>query len=373
MRNEVTKNPVKKQMIYSAGFLHAESADPNDIMQKNIWQTTKHPILALAPMAGYTDPAFRVMCLKNGADIVYTEMISVEALWRKNKKTLAMLKLLPSEKNVILQLFGNKPESFEKALKIINSSFCRPGESQDPETSKTRFWIKSGMTIKKLVGIDINFGCPAHKVFKTGAGAALMNNKKLAREIIKTVLENTNLPISIKIRSQVKNVSAIEFINYIKDLSISAVMIHGRSLKQGFAGEIDYEMIKNIKKLLPNIPVLTNGGIYTPADAKIMLTKTNADGLGIARGAWGRPWIFSQCCHPDDSDGSQRRRDPVANWKFVRKQMLAHAKLFLKYNDNLIPLRKHLIHYTKGLKNASELRQKMIKVETIKELEKLGK
>ena len=178
------------------------------LKNKNIWKIKKRPIIALAPMAGYTDPAFRVMCLKNGADIVYTEMISVEALWRKNKKTLAMLKLLPEEKNVVLQLFGSNPESFKKALRVIDELRNKSGSLRSPSLSL-------GFGRDRLGGIDINFGCPAQKVFKTGSGASLMNNKKVAREIIKTVLENTDLPVSIKIRSQVKNTTAIEFIEYI--------------------------------------------------------------------------------------------------------------------------------------------------------------
>jgi len=304
----------------------------------NIWKIKKHPILALAPMAGYTDPAFRIMCLKNGADIVYTEMISVEAIWRKNERTMNMLKLLPKEKNVILQLFGNKPESFAKALKIINT--------------------------KSFSGIDINFGCPARKVTKTGSGSALMNNKKLAREIIQTVLNNTDLPVSIKIRSQVKNTTAIEFIEFIKDLQISAIMIHGRSLKQLFSGPIDFEIIKEVKQLLPNIPVLANGGINNSKDAQEMLNKTGADGLGIARGAWGKPWIF-------------KLNNKEQDWKFIKKQILQHAEFFLQqqkmcgYKQNLEPLRKHLIHYIRGQKNASELRQKIIKVKSLEELKKI--
>ena len=311
---------------------------------KNIWSKTKKPIIALAPMAGYTDPAFRLICLKNNADIVYTEMVSVEAIWRKNKKTLRMLETLPQEKNVILQLFGNKPESFKKALKIINNKY------------KNNF-----------SGIDINFGCPAHKVTKTGSGAALMDNKKLAQEIIKTTTNNTNLPVSIKIRSQVKNTSAIEFIKYIKNLNISAVMIHGRSLKQGFSGSVDFKMIKEIKKLLPNIPVLANGGIYTPEDIKNILQKTNADGVGIARGAWGNPWIFSKKEKP--------------NFLEIKKAAIQHAKYFLKYNSsfakatadkqNLIPLRKQLLQYFKGQKNASQIRQKIIKIKNLEDLKKM--
>ena len=326
---------------------------------KNIWQNTKKPILALAPMAGYTDSAFRLLCLKNGADIVYTEMISAEAIWRKNKKTLDMLRLLPQERNVILQLFGNHPESFEKALKFI---------------------VNHRLLFNNYSGIDINFGCPVKKVYKTGAGVALMDNKEIGRKIIQVALKNTNLPVSIKIRSKAKNTTAKEFIKFIKDLPISAVMIHGRSLKQGFSGKIDYKMIKEIKKIFPNIPILANGGIYTPEEAENVLKKTGADGIGIARGACGRPWIFkkiktffSQSQYPQNKYKSKRksRLNSRPDWPETKKIMLEHAKLFLKYNSNLIPLRKQLIHYVKGLKNASELRQKIIKVKTLGDLKKI--
>jgi len=311
----------------------------------NSWKNLKKPILALAPMAGYTDPAFRIMCLKNGADIVYTEMISAEGLARQNKKTLKMLEFLPGEKNVVVQLFGTNPEAFGKAAEIINKMATgshRPVGARDD--------------IKPIVGIDVNFGCPAKKVFHTGAGAALMDNKKLAREIVEEVLKNTKLPVSIKIRVRVKNTTAEEFIEYLKDLPIAMVMVHGRTLAQGFAGEINYEAIKNVKKLLPKAIVLGNGGINSPADIKNMLEKTGCDGIGLARGVVGNPWLFSLKEKPE--------------WPEIKKMMIEHAKLFLKQNEDLVPLRKHFVQYVKGLAGASELRQKLIKVEKIEELKK---
>jgi tRNA-dihydrouridine synthase B len=352
----------------------------------NIWSNLKNPILALAPMAGYTDSAFRIMCLKNGADFVYTEMISAEGLARENnplrprseaRKTLKMLEFLPEEKNIIIQLFGTNPEAFGKATKIIDKI------SENYEIPRPPTAVMSPRDDILVRGIDINFGCPAKKVFKTGAGAALMDNKKLAREIIEAVLKNTKLPLSIKIRAQVKNTSAEDFIKYIKDLPISMVMVHGRTLVQGFSGEINYEAIRNVKNLLPNTIVLGNGGINSVKDALMMIEKTGCDGVGIARGALGQPWIFLQVCHPDDSDSSRRRKparhasqgdaggDLVVDWRFIKTQILAHAKLFLKQNENLIPLRKHLVHYVKGLSNASDLRQKLIRVETLEELKEI--
>ncbi len=308
----------------------------------NTWSKIKKPIIALAPMAGYTDPAFRLICLENKADIVYTEMVSVEAIWRKNEKTLKMLKVLPQEKNVILQLFGNKPESFKKALKILDSY------------------------TSSFSGIDINFGCPAHKVTKTGSGAALMDNMDVAREIIQTVLNNTKLPVSIKIRSQVKNTSAIDFVKHIKDLPISALMIHGRSLKQCFTGKIDIETIKKVKQLLPNIPVLANGGINTPEEAKEILEKTNTDGIGIARGSWGNPCVFRQI-----KEYLKKGKYTATKEKEIKKTVLKHARFFLEYSNDLEPLRKQLIQYFKGQKNASQMRQKIISLKTLEELKNI--
>jgi len=341
--------------------------------QLNIWQSLEKPILALAPMAGYTDSAFRVMCLQGGADLVYTEMISAEALARENKKTLKMLEFLPEEKNVIVQLFGKNPEAFAKATKIINEKFCHPLEKGDPRLR--------GDDNKKICGIDINLGCPAHKVFKTGAGAALMDNKELAREIIIAVLENTQLPVSIKIRSLVKNTTAIDFIKFIKDLPITAVMVHGRTLGQGMTGPIDFAMIKKVKQSLPDKIILANGGISTLTDAEIMLEKTGADGIGIGRGALGNPKMFSSLCHSRASGNLLDQCSVRVCWdprfrgddkkRMEEKIILHHAKLFLQQNNNLIPLRKHLIHYFKGQKNASEIRQKIIKIKTMADLEKI--
>ncbi len=300
----------------------------------NFWFKFKKPIIALAPMAGYTDSAFRLLCHQMGADIVYSEMISVDAICYNNQKTLKMFKYHPKEKPIVFQLFGNKVDKFKQAI------------SQLPVKGKN-------------IGIDINSGCPAHKVYKTGSGAALMNELDKAYNIIQTVCQNTDLPISVKIRTKVKDTTAIDFIKKIKDLPISAIMIHGRTLNQGFAGEIDYKIIHQAKQLLPNKIVLANGGINSQKDIAEVLEKTQADGLGVARGALGNPWIFKKKSNP-----TKRNR---------KKIIIKHAKLFLKDNYSLTPLRQHLVHYIKGQKNASAIRQRLIHVENLNELKKILK
>ncbi|MEI6627495.1 MAG: tRNA-dihydrouridine synthase family protein, partial [bacterium] len=239
-------------------------------MKKNFWQKIKKPILALAPMAGVTDSAFRQICKKYGADVVYTEMVSADGLYYDSKKTLEFLRFAKAEQPVVIQLFGKHPEKFTKAAQLAE---------------------KAG-----FAGIDINFGCPAKKVAGHGGGVTLMRDLPKCREIIEAVLAGTKLPVSIKIRASIKKgketVTALDFLQTIKDLPIAAIMFHGRSYEVPFSGDPDYEMIKKAKVLCPHIPLLGNGGVNSPEDAKKMLDLSGCDGFGLARGLYGKPWLF---------------------------------------------------------------------------------
>ncbi|HLN19322.1 MAG TPA: tRNA-dihydrouridine synthase family protein, partial [Patescibacteria group bacterium] len=188
----------------------------------NFWKKLNKPILALAPMAGITDSAFREICKKYGADVTYSEMASATALFYNPKHTLELVKFGKKERPYVVQLFGKIPEHFGVAAKIIT-------EKVKPD------------------GIDINFGCPAKKVFGHGSGCSLMPRKYLAREIIKAVCENTNLPVSIKIRAGLKDMTALKFIENTKDLPYSAIMIHGRTYENSFSGPVDFSRSVEIK------------------------------------------------------------------------------------------------------------------------------
>lgn len=346
---------------------------------KNFWQKPYKPILALAPMAGVTDSAFRQICKDHGADVLYSEMASATALayspphQKNNKrtpsrnsgnclknwdfgvgasppKTLRLLKFAKKERPYVVQLFGRNPEHFATAAKIITQKI-------------------------KPDGIDINFGCPARKVFKTGAGCALMADKKLAREIISAACKNTKLPISIKIRAGIKKNTAIEFIKHIKDLPFAAVMVHGRTYESGFAGPADFKVVEKIKKIIPKKIVLANGGINTPGDAVNILKKYPAlDGLGIARGAWGKPYIFEQIKYLLDSStalGTTKSYD----FGRIKKIMLQHAEIVWKEHKEpgIKELRKHLAWYVHGFPGASELRQKLVRAKNLKEIKDILK
>ena len=274
-------------------------------MKSNFWQKISakggpavggnEPILALAPMAGISDSAFRQLCKTFGADVTYTEMISADAIAYNSKKTLEMLKFDKSEKPIVAQLFGKRPEMFIKAVKMIE---------------------KAGFD-----GIDINFGCPARKVVAHGGGVTLMKDLEKCRELIATTIENTKLPVSVKIRAGIEKVTALDFLKAIKDLPIAAIMVHGRTFKDSFSGPIDFEMIRQVKQNFSGI-VIGNGGINTPEEAKQMLDKTGVDGLGLARGLYGRPWLF------------QEIKDYLRNGKYhkigtedIKKIALQHAKI----------------------------------------------
>ena len=327
----------------------------------NFWQKLKKPILALAPMAGITDSAFRQICRKHGADVVYSEMASVSALYFKPEKTLELVKFEKTERPYVIQLFGKHPEHFAKAAKIIS-------EKVKPD------------------GVDINFGCPAKKVFGHGSGCALMPQKKLAREIISAVCENTKLPVSLKIRAGVGEVDAIEFIENVKDLPFAAVMIHCRTFEQKFSGPADFSVAEKIKKIIPDRIVLGNGGITEAQQAKEILEKYPLlDGLGIARGTLGRPWIFEEikqllqecrertCAFRKNGTDISVPYNKNYGLSKIKKIAIEHARLLYKTKGQkgFLEIRKHLAWYVKGFPNASELRQKLVRVESIEEIKKI--
>jgi tRNA-dihydrouridine synthase B len=322
----------------------------------NFWLTLKNkqqPILALAPMAGFTDSAFRQICKKFGADVLYSEMASATALYYSNyakdkasrqKIKNATLELLRfdkrKEKYYVVQLFGSNPEHFAVAAKIVSEEI-------------------------KPDGIDINFGCPVSKVIKQGAGSDLMKNLKRARAVIEAVLNNTDLPVSIKIRAKSGDVGALQFLKTISDLPISALMIHGRTVNQGFAGETDCELIKAARSCFSGI-ILANGGVNDLQSAKKIIKASQADGLGLARGILGRPWLFQEI---------KQNKEISLSVSDILKLMLnqAQAQEKLKGPGAIIELRKHLVWYVKSLAGASRLREQLVKVENVNDLKKIIK
>ncbi|MFH0806828.1 MAG: tRNA dihydrouridine synthase DusB [Elusimicrobiota bacterium] len=223
----------------------------------------------MAPMAGVTDITFRIACKQMGAALVYTEMITARGIHHKNKKTQKMLEILEEEKPVALQLFGSEPDILAEACEFVNDN-------------------------KDIVLIDINMGCPTKKVVKRFEGVSLMRNPKLAAEIIRQAKKVSNKPITAKIRTgfDSKNINAVDFAKELEQAGVEAITVHGRTGEQKYSGKASWDIIKEVKENIHSIPIIGNGDIFSPYDAVRMLQHTKCDGIMVARGALGNPWIF---------------------------------------------------------------------------------
>jgi len=314
--------------------------------KENFWQDLKsqgQPILALAPMAGFTDIAFRQICSAYGADVVYSEMASATALFyhqgEDNNETLRLLSWDKDKENkYVVQLFGSNPEHFAIAARLVDEKI-------------------------QAHGIDINFGCPVGKVLKQGAGADLMKNLKQSRLVIESVLSNSKAPVSVKIRSKSGDISALDFVRNISDLPVSAIMIHGRSLSQGFVGDIDFNLVAAIRPYFKGA-ILINGGVIDLKSAQKTLSLSGADGLGLARGALARPWLFQEI---------KGGREIIYNQADISNLLYRHALslVSLKGETALLEWRKHACWYAQGLDGASQWRSRLVQVSTLSQLENI--
>ena len=308
----------------------------------NFWTSLKKPVFALAPLSGITDSAFRRICKGFGADVVYSELASSTAFAYQAKPTLDIVRFEDSERPYVVQLFGHNPEHFAVAARFITRE-VRPD------------------------GIDINFGCPMSKVFKRGAGAALMTNRPLAREVIQSVIENTHLPVSLKTRTDVQGFDLLGLLEYVEDLDIQALMIHGRTYAQRFSGPNDMETTREARARFKGM-ILANGGAADPATAFELLEKTGADGVGIARGALGNPWIFGRLkadLNGGASGGPERGE--------VLRTALEHARLAieLKGRHGVIEMRKHLCWYLQRIPGGKKFKRDAVKIETLEDVQAL--
>lgn len=229
--------------------------------------------LCLAPMAGYTDRAMRLVCHKQGAEHSVTEMVSAKATVFGDRKTFALAKILPDEGPVSVQIFGSEPEVMAEAAHILANTM----ESMPP------------------VALDINMGCPVNKIFTNGEGSALMKNPELIYRITKAVSGAISIPTTVKIRAGINksSINAVECALAAEEGGASLICIHGRTREQMYGGLADREIIKNVKSAL-HIPLIANGDIVDSESALSMLRDTGADGIAIGRGAVGNPFIFSE-------------------------------------------------------------------------------
>ena len=297
--------------------------------------------LILAPMAGVTNLPFRIICKDYGAGMVCTEMASAKAMFHNDQKTKRLFNTEGEKRPISFQVFGSELESIEYAVKYM-SDFADI--------------------------IDINMGCPAPKVVKNGDGSKLLLDLEKAKQIIETAVQNSKVPVTVKFRKgwDKENIVAVEIAQIAEQAGASAITIHGRTRSEFYTGKADWDIIKKVKQSV-HIPVIGNGDVTDEESALAMFEQTGVDGIMIGRGSFGNPWIFRNIKHYLQTG----EKLPQPTNKERLQVMEKHIQLAVeeKGEDVAIKeLRKHISWYTKNLKNSSEFRNSINKIEKKDEL-----
>ena len=300
------------------------------------------PSLAvLAPMAGVTDHAFRVLCKSHGAGLVYTEFVSSNGIIRENQKTLDMMAFTPDERPIVVQIFGETIDAMKRSAEYIQN-------------------------VVKPDIIDLNFGCPVPKVTKKGAGSAILKDMPLMEEMTKAIVSAVNIPVTAKIRAgwDSKCIVAPETAAMLESHGISAVAIHPRTTKQLYKGNADWELIAKAKEAVNHIPIIGNGDITSAQSAKEMMDLTHCDAVMIGRRALGNPWIFSEI------NACFTCKELPAPPSLIDRVDMCRHHLLLEREDkgeiqaaNLI--KRHLSWYLKGFHGVSKYRSKIFMTKDI--------
>ena len=307
----------------------------------NIGNVALSSNVIMAPMAGVTDTAYRVLLKEQGAGLTCTEMVSAKGIFYKNKNNKMILQTAPDEHPVAVQLFGSDPV-------IMASMAERIAEDFDI--------------------IDVNMGCPVPKIVNNGECSALMKTPELAGRILSTMVRVLSKPVTVKFRKGFddRHVNAVEFAKMAEQSGVSAITIHGRTRSQMYAGNADWDIIRAVKEAV-SIPVFGNGDIFTPEDAKRMMDETGVDGVAIARGAKGNPWLIRRSIHYLET--GELLPEPELSEK--KEMMIRHAELMVEYKGERIAIqemRKHLAWYTAGIPGSAKLRSEMNSLNTLEEL-----
>lgn len=300
----------------------------------------------MAPMAGITDKAFREIIYHLGGKYSVTEMISDKALLHNNSKTIKMLDLDGEPEPRIVQIFGSDPDTMAKAARMV---------------------VEHGADI-----IDLNMGCPTPKIVRNGEGAALLRDLSLAEEIARRVVMAVDIPVTAKMRLgwSLNEISAPELASRLEAVGISMLTVHARTREQFYSGKADWEYIRLIKERI-RIPLIGNGDITTPEDANKMIELTGCDGVMIGRGALGNPWLIGQTQRFLDK-GELTELEPDNKERL--HVLLLHFEKVLKYKGKRIgvnEIRKHASWYIKGIRNAADYRNVLMKSQDPEEIKSI--
>ncbi len=289
----------------------------------------------LAPMAGITDKVYRVICKEMGCGLVYSEMVSAKGMKYNNRNTTQLLEVDSKEKPCAIQIFGSDPE-------IMGAMAERLNENKDIDI------------------LDINMGCPAPKIVKNGEGSALTLNPELVGKIVKSVSSASDKPVTIKFRKGFDDdhINAVEIGKIAEENGAAAITVHGRTREQYYSGKADWDIIKSVKEAVTTIPVIGNGDIFKPEDAKEMLDYTGCDAVMIGRGCQGNPHIFKRTIHYLQT--GELLSEPT--WEERLAIAHRHLDMIVGFKGEYIgvqEMRKHLGWYIKGMPHSAEMRVKI--------------
>ncbi len=298
--------------------------------------------LVLGPMAGVTDLPFRLLCKEQGADLLYTEMISAKGIYYKNKNTAQLWEIDETEHPIALQLFGSDPALMADMAEQIE------GRNFDI--------------------LDINMGCPVPKVVNNGEGSALMKNPQLAAQIVEKISRRIHKPVTVKFRKGFTEdtCNAVDFAMRMEQAGAAAIAVHGRTREQYYGGKADWDVIRQVKEHVA-IPVIASGDIFTPQDAMRCQQETGCDALMLARGVRGNPWLFHQIKTYQETGILEEK----PSLDTVRQMILRHARMLIDYKGEVMgmrEMRKHVAWYTAGYPNSAALRRQVNQVETYEQL-----